>query len=94
MCRLYSEHPETVEHLICGCAYLASLQYKHWHDEVAKYLHWLLCGKYELERDAVWWKCSPFLILENEMWNCYWDFNIYTTRPYIAAIEKLDNLFI
>jgi len=46
MCRLCSEHLETVEHLISGRTYLASLQYKHRHNEVAKYFHWFLFSKY------------------------------------------------
>ena len=64
MCMLCSEHPETVEHLVCGCNYLAGLQYKRRLDEVAKYLHQLLCGKYELECDAVWRRYSPHISVQ------------------------------
>jgi len=87
-----------VEHLVCGCSYLAGQQYKHRHDEVVKYVHWLLCKRYELEYDSVWWRHSPLSVQESAEVKLLWDFNIFTDkvitarRPDITLIHKLEGL--
>ena len=55
-CQLCNSHTETVEHLVSGCGQLAGTQYKLQHDNVAKYIHWFLCGKYNNEWGDNWWK--------------------------------------
>ena len=47
-CHLSQDQAETVERLISGCSQLAGTQYKLRHDNVASYIHWLLCRKYEI----------------------------------------------
>ena len=94
LCRLCGEHPETVEHLILGCPKLASQSYKHRHDRVLIYLHWLLCRKYSLECCSRWWCHVPSQVVENEQVKILWDFNIYcdriisARRPDLTIVEK------
>ena len=51
-----------------------------------------------MERNAIWWKHSPVSVLENGRVKLLWDFNIYTDkviytrRPDITVIDKMDNL--
>ena len=45
-CRLCGNHPETVEHLVSGCSKLAGTLCKLRHDNVLKYIRWLLCLQY------------------------------------------------
>ena len=94
MCRLFGEHPETVEHLISGCSQLAGQQYKSRHDPVARYIHWLLCQKYNVECGTLWWQHTPMSVIENNLVKILWDFNIYcdriinARRPDITIIDK------
>ena len=61
---------------------------------MAKYIHWLLCGKYNIDRRDNWWKHSPDSIVENDSVKILWDFNIfvdhmiYARRPDIVVIDK------
>ena len=65
-CRLCDSQAEAVEHLISGCSQLAGTQYKLQHYNVAKYIHWLLCGKYSIQKEPNWWKHKPASIMEND----------------------------
>ena len=65
-CWLCDSQAETVEYLISGCSQLTGTQYKLRHDNVAKYIHWLLCGKYSIQREPNWWKHKPVSIVEND----------------------------
>ena len=67
----------TVEHLISGCSQLAGTQYKLQHDNIAKYVHWRLCGKYGIQREPNWWKHNPVNIVENDYVKILWDFKIF-----------------
>ena len=46
LCRVCGERGETVSHLVSECLKLAQREYKKKHDNVAKYIHWLLVEKY------------------------------------------------
>ena len=48
-CRLCNTQAETIEQLISGCSQLADTQYKLRHDNVARYIHRCLYGKYNIE---------------------------------------------
>ena len=50
MCRMYGEKGESVNHLPSECSKLAQREYKRRHDSIARYMHWQLCGKVELEQ--------------------------------------------
>ena len=97
-CRLCNSQGETVEHLVSGCTQLAGTQYKTRHDNVAKYLHWLLCGKYDIQREHYWWKHSPYSVVENNSVKILWDFNIFVDHvisarwPDIVVIDKVSSV--
>ena len=97
-CRLCNSQGETVEHLVSGCTQLAGTQYKTRHDNVAKYLHWLLCGKYDIQREHYWWRHSPYSVVENNSVKLLWDFNIFVDhvisarRPDIVVIDKVSSV--
>ena len=92
-CRLCDSQAETVEYLISGCSQLAGTQYKLQHDNVVKYIHWVLC-----QREPNWWKHKPVSIVENDSVKILWDFNIFVDhiisarRPDIVVIDKCASL--
>ena len=73
-CRLCNTQPETVEHLISGCSKLAGTSR---HDNVARYIHWCLCGKHSIDHHCNWWQHCPASVIENDSIKILWDFNIY-----------------
>ena len=95
LCWLCNSQGEIVEHLVSGCTQLASMQYKTRHDNVAKCLHCLLCGKYDMQREHHWWKHNPASVVENNSVKSLWDFNIFVDhvisarRPDIVVIDKV-----
>ena len=50
MYRMCGEKGESVNHLTSECSKLAKREYKRGHDNVARYVHWQLCGKANLSR--------------------------------------------
>ena len=54
-----------MSHLTSECCKLAQREYKRRHDNVARYVHWQLCGKAELERADQWYKHTPEQVVEN-----------------------------
>ena len=97
-CQLCNSQGETVEHLVSGCTQLAVTQYKTRHDNVAKYLHWLLCSKYDMQREHHWWKHNPDSVVENNSVKILWDFNIFVDHVIsarwldIAVIDKVSSV--
>ena len=63
---MYSEKGETVRQVVGQCSKLAHQQYKRKHDELARYIHWELCGKVDLERVEKWYEHKPGEVIENE----------------------------
>ena len=52
LCRVCGQVEETVVHIVAECSKLAQCDYKKLrHDNVAKVIHWKLCGKWGFERD-------------------------------------------
>ena len=96
-CQLCNLQGETVEDLVSGYTQLAGTQYKTKHDNVAKYLHWLLCGKYDVQQEHHWWKHNPDSVVENNFVKILWDFNIFVQvisvrRPNIVVIDKVSSV--
>ena len=91
VCRLCGEQSETVEHIICGCKFLAATQYKSRHVSVAKLVHWWLCQANLLPQSAKWWDHVPLPVIENDSTKLLWDFNIHGYRPlrlcYIGCLD-------
>ena len=71
---------ESVSHLTSECCKLAQHGYKRRHDNVARYVHWQLCGKAELERADQWYKHTPEQVVENTGFKVLWDFNVQCDR--------------
>ena len=44
LCRMCRSLQETVAHVVRECGKLAQTEYKGKHDNVARYVHWQLCG--------------------------------------------------
>ena len=69
-------------------------EYKGRHDNVARYIHWQLCGKCELERVNNWYEQKPKGVLESENFKILWDFTIQcdgkieARRPDIVFVDK------
>ena len=63
-------------HLISGCKKLAQREYKRRHNNVARIVHWTLCGKYGLEQVAHWYNDAPIGVVESDKIKVLWDFMI------------------
>jgi len=85
-CRLCQEKDETINHITAECSIMAPKEYLARHNNVARYIHWELCGKYNLMRPKEWYKHVPEenKVIENENVKILWDFNIYTDRKISA----------
>ena len=59
ICRKCGEKSESVGHLVSECSKLAQKEHKKKHDNVARIVHWELCGKHGLERSEKWYSHEP-----------------------------------
>ena len=94
LCRMCGSKGETVAHVVSECSKLAQTEYKGRHDNVARYIHWQLCGKCGLERASSWYEQKPEGVVESESFKILWDFpgqcdrKIEARRPDIVFIDK------
>ena len=94
LCRMCGSKGETVAHVVSECSKLAQTEYKGRHDNVARYIHWQLCGKCGLERANCWYEQKPEGVVESENFKILWDFTIQcdrkieARRPDIVFIDK------
>ena len=94
LCRLCGEKSESVTHIVCGCTVLAQKEYKRRHDNIARIVHWKLCGKYDLKRVDKWYEHHPEGAIESETVKILWDMTIQcdhyieARRPDILVVEK------
>ena len=63
--RVCGSKGETVAHVVSECSKLAQTEYKRRHDNVARNIHWQLCGKCELERANNWYEQKPEGVVES-----------------------------
>ena len=88
------EKGETISHLVSECSKLAQREYKQRHDNVAKYIHWLLAEKYGFERATNWYEQRPEGVMESQDFKLLWDFMIQcdrliqARRPDIVVVDK------
>ena len=93
-CRMCCDMGETVSHLVSECAKLPQTEYKRRHNNVARYIHWLLVEKCEFERATKWYEQKPEGVLENHQFKLLWDFMIQcdrfvqVRRPDIVVVNK------
>ena len=80
-------------HVVSECGKLAQTEYKGRHDNVARYIHWQLCGKCGSERTNSWYEQKPEGV-ESENVKILWDFTVQcdrkieARRPDIVFIDK------
>ena len=94
LCRMCGERGETISHLVSECGKLAQKEYKKRHDNVARYVHWLLCREGGFDRADKWYDQKPEAVIENENFKLLWDFTIQcdrvieARRPDIVLVDK------
>ena len=84
LCRMCDKKSETISHIVSECEKLAQKEYKRRHDNVARIVHWKLCGKYNLKRSEKWYKHAPEGVVENEEVKILWDVMIQCDREIKA----------
>ena len=83
-----------VTHVVSECSKLAQTEYKGSHDNVVRYIHWQLCGKYRLQRASSWYEQKPEEMVESKNFKIPWDFTaqgdqrIEARRPDIFFVDK------
>ena len=93
-CRMCGNKNETDSHIISESSMLAQREYKRRHDNVAKYVHWRICEKYELDRANKWYEHKPDGAIENANYKILWDVmiqcdkEIEARRPDIVVVDK------
>ena len=94
LCRMCDKKSETISHIVSECEKLAQKEYKRRHDNVARIVHWKLCGKYKLKRSEKWYEHAPEGVVENEEVKILWDVMIQCDReikarkPDIVVVNK------
>ena len=80
--------------MINECKKLAQKEYRRRHDNVARIVHWKLCGLYQLEQAEKWYEHQPNGVIESDEVKILWDFNIQYNnviecrRPDIVVVLK------
>ena len=80
--------------VVSECSKLEQTECKGRHDNVARYIHWQLCGKCGLERAKRWYEEKAEVVVESENFSLLWDFTIQcdrkieARRPDIVFIDK------
>ena len=81
-------------HVVSECSKLVQKEYKGRHHNVARYIHWQLCGQRGLERASSWYEQKPEVVVESENVKILWDFTVQcdweieARRPDIVFIDK------
>ena len=94
MCRMCAQKGESVSHLVSECTKLAQREYKRRHDNVARYVHWKISEKNNLERGKEWYNHKPEACVENEEYKLLWDMmiqgdhHIQARKPDIVLLNK------
>ena len=80
--------------MVSECSKLGQTEYQGRHDNMARYIHWQLCGKCGLERASNRNKQKPEEVAESENSKILWDFTVQcdrkieARRPDIVIIDK------
>ena len=94
LCRMCGIKNETVYHIVSECSKLAQREYKRRHDNVARYIHWRLCGKFDHDRAKNWYEHNPEGVSESANCKILWDVviqcdkEIEARRPDIVVLDK------
>ena len=87
--RMCDKKSETISHIASECEKLAQKEYKRRHDNVARIVHWKLCGKYNLKRSEKWYEHAPKGVVENEEVKNLWDVVIQCVREIRARKQDI-----
>ena len=83
-----------MNHVISECKKLAQTDYKQRHDNLARIVHWKLCGENQIERANNWYEHEPKGVVETKDIKLLWDFmiqcdhHIVHRKPDTVIIEK------
>ena len=66
LCRMCDKKSETISHIVSECEQLAQKEYKRRHNNVARIVHWKLCGKYNLKISEKWYEHAPEGFVKNK----------------------------
>ena len=58
LCRLCKKADGSIDHVVSGCSKLAYKEYKRWHDNLCKTVHWKHARKSNFEAGDKWYKQS------------------------------------
>ena len=84
-CRMCGGMSETIQHVISACRVLASTDYTHRHNQMAKVIHQELALHYELISTRVpYYEYTPESVLESSGCKLYWDRSVLTDRTILA----------
>ena len=82
---------ETISHIVSECEKLVQKEDKRRHDNVARTVHWKLCGKYNLKRSEKWYEHAPESLVENDEVKTLWNAMIQCDTEIKA--RKPDTIF-
>ena len=94
LCRMCTQKGETISHIVSECTKLAQREYKRRHDNVARYVHWKLSEKVNLERGKEWYNHKPEACVENDEYKILWDMmiqcdqHIQARKPDLVFMNK------
>ena len=94
LCRMCDKKSETISQIGSDCEKLAQKQYKRRCNNVARTVHWKLCGKYNLKKSEKWYEDAPEGVVENEEVKILQDVIIHCDReikprkPDIVVVNK------
>ena len=93
-CRVCLKEIETTSHILSGCDNLAKKEYLERHNNVAKYVHFEICKKLNINTQKKWHLHSPKDVIMNSEFELIWDIQLVTdravgaNRPDIVLREK------
>ena len=66
LCRICDKKCEKISQIVSEYEKLGQKEYKRRHDNVARIVHWNLCGKYNLKRKEKWYEHTPGGVVETK----------------------------
>ena len=66
LCKRCGAWGKSVSHNVSECIKLVQREYKRSHDNIARYVHWILCGNVSLKRVDARYNHKPDGVIENE----------------------------
>ena len=94
-CRMFGSKNETVYCIVSECSKLAQREYKRRHENLARYIHWRICGKFELDRAKKRYEHKTEGVSESANCKVLWDVviqldkEIEARRPDMVVLDKI-----